>query len=305
MRNGMIRAVVLLALLACFAVQAGAALPASLSVLSAQSELTPLGAASKSGRLEPEEPAKGRPEETEEEATGVKAILNRLTALPAPVLAGIGGGIVAALLLIILLASRRGKRRKARQAEEQAQYGQGAQYAPPGGQYAPPPQYTPAGQYTPPPQYTPPGQYTPPPSQYAPPEQYVPPESAWAPQGENGTRVLGGPQKALTLLQVMVDREETHAEYKLALMGDIRVGRGKDNTLSLPEDDAISTHHFLLRDGGEGSVILRDVGSTNGTWLFQNKGKTRLEPEQDYPLPDGAAFMAGDTRFQVFQVKNG
>ncbi|MEX1365584.1 MAG: sigma 54-interacting transcriptional regulator, partial [Nannocystaceae bacterium] len=61
-------------------------------------------------------------------------------------------------------------------------------------------------------------------------------------------------------------------------------------------DSSVSTAHFELRLAPEG-VLLRDLGSTNGTWL----GKARLA-DGTVSLFDGAVFYAGDTKLRLVEI---
>lgn len=63
-------------------------------------------------------------------------------------------------------------------------------------------------------------------------------------------RVIAGPDRGLT-----VRFEE----------GEVRVGKGKDNTLRLT-DPAVSRGHVVLQ-ADAGAARLKDVGSTNGTFV--------------------------------------
>jgi DNA-binding NtrC family response regulator len=75
-------------------------------------------------------------------------------------------------------------------------------------------------------------------------------------------------------------------------------GRAPTHDLVLT-DDSVSTSHFEIRLTAEG-VILRDLGSTNGTWL----GRSRLV-DGTVSLFDGAAFYAGDTKLRLVQIDVG
>ena len=64
-----------------------------------------------------------------------------------------------------------------------------------------------------------------------------------------------------------------------------RIGRGVDADIRI-EDPGVSRHHAEIRVGND--VILRDLGSTNGTYV-----NGTLVAEQ--PLRDGAVVTIGST----------
>ncbi len=75
------------------------------------------------------------------------------------------------------------------------------------------------------------------------------------------------------------------------------IGRGPHNSLALPTDKHVSNNHALLfvRDG---TIRLRDRGSTNGTYV----NGERIEDEA--PLNDGDRITVGTTvlRFSAQQI---
>ncbi|MFH1216386.1 MAG: FHA domain-containing protein [Pseudomonadota bacterium] len=74
------------------------------------------------------------------------------------------------------------------------------------------------------------------------------------------------------------------------------IGRNVGNILSLALDLEISGRHAeILREGP--SWCLRDLQSTNGTWI---KGK-KIDPGKTFPLKMGDTFIAGSTIIQLFQ----
>lgn len=74
------------------------------------------------------------------------------------------------------------------------------------------------------------------------------------------------------------------------------IGRNVGNILSLALDLEISGRHAeILREGP--SWCLRDLQSTNGTWL---KGK-KIQPAKTFPLKMGDTFIVGSTIIQLFQ----
>jgi DNA-binding NtrC family response regulator len=86
---------------------------------------------------------------------------------------------------------------------------------------------------------------------------------------EHGTRVLSGEDPLRLSVQkyrlVVVRGPEIGATFPLDDQSEIRVGKGPDNDVIIP-DATVSRQHFTLTRSGD-RWALRDVGSTNGTWL--------------------------------------
>jgi pSer/pThr/pTyr-binding forkhead associated (FHA) protein len=80
---------------------------------------------------------------------------------------------------------------------------------------------------------------------------------------------------------------------RIALAGALTIGKGPDNAVVVPGDGAVSTRHCQI--GIErGQVVLRDLGSTNGTWV---NGRRIAEPVQ---LRDGDLVRLGaETQFKL------
>jgi len=57
----------------------------------------------------------------------------------------------------------------------------------------------------------------------------------------------------------------------------ITLGRADDNSAPLPKDDYASSHHVRIEAGRDGVWVV-DLGSTNGTWVNDEKlaGRRRL-----------------------------
>jgi pSer/pThr/pTyr-binding forkhead associated (FHA) protein len=82
-----------------------------------------------------------------------------------------------------------------------------------------------------------------------------------------------------TDLEIIV-RQPGKPDRSLALVaGEVRVGRGEDNDLVLP-DAGVSRRHCRLLVGADGVVVAEDAGSGNGTWLRGRRleGAQRLQP---------------------------
>jgi hypothetical protein len=72
----------------------------------------------------------------------------------------------------------------------------------------------------------------------------------------------------------------------------IRVGRGEDVELSLPNDRELSNHHFSVDYNGE-HIRVRDIGSIGGTWALGRRWTSGA-------VDSGTVVKAGETVFRVF-----
>ena len=91
----------------------------------------------------------------------------------------------------------------------------------------------------------------------------------------------------------------------MMLMGDsYLIGRRSDKRgvfpqISLDTDDAVSHRHALLNRTAEGGVVLRDIGSSNGTRL----NGVDVAPLTDMALKDGDVITVGHwTRLELRRV---
>lgn len=73
------------------------------------------------------------------------------------------------------------------------------------------------------------------------------------------------------------------------LIGRTSEKRGIHPEISLDLDDAVSHRHALLTCADDGSLILRDIGSSNGTRL----NTSDVKPLEDVPLHDGDQITLG------------
>src|SRR5688572_6327738 len=71
------------------------------------------------------------------------------------------------------------------------------------------------------------------------------------------------------------------------LLAETRIGRGAGNDLAL-SSTSVSKTHALVRWRGD-AFVLRDTGSTNGTWL----GRNRLNEGQEFRLEVGSVLVFG------------
>lgn len=79
----------------------------------------------------------------------------------------------------------------------------------------------------------------------------------------------------------------------LALSNETTLGSDKANDLVLGDQYISAQHARFTWDGGQWR--LRDLGSTNGTFVNQR----RLAPHQEQPVPFGAAVSLGDMIFEL------
>ena len=80
------------------------------------------------------------------------------------------------------------------------------------------------------------------------------------------------------------------------LIGRHNTARGIVPEIPLDFDDAVSSRHAMLTVQPDGQLILRDIGSSNGT-IYNG---IELKPMQDYTLNDGDSFTLGHwTRITV------
>lgn len=91
----------------------------------------------------------------------------------------------------------------------------------------------------------------------------------------------------------------------MMLMGDsYLIGRRSDKRgvfpqISLDADDAVSHRHALLNRTGDGGVVLRDIGSSNGTRL----NGVDVAPLTDMALKNGDVITVGHwTRLELRRV---
>lgn len=94
---------------------------------------------------------------------------------------------------------------------------------------------------------------------------------------------------------------DAYAERRFALReGENRIGRSKGHPgeeapeidlATPPVDPGISRLHAVLERRADGTCVLRDLGSTNGTAVNDAAGS--IEPHTDVPLSDGDRVRVG------------
>jgi pSer/pThr/pTyr-binding forkhead associated (FHA) protein len=83
----------------------------------------------------------------------------------------------------------------------------------------------------------------------------------------------------------------TGERLRLRAVDATRIGRALDNDIVL-EDASVSRHHAVI-EARNGSHVLRDLGSQNGTWLASNR-------VNETPLNTGDVIRLGDVSFTFY-----
>jgi len=81
----------------------------------------------------------------------------------------------------------------------------------------------------------------------------------------------------------------------LELDGELTIGRDSVTCQLVLDDDLVSREHARLSPGAGGDWLLRDLGSTNGTWVRSARGGRR-QITDDYALQPGDQIEIGGTR---------
>lgn len=89
------------------------------------------------------------------------------------------------------------------------------------------------------------------------------------PERNTRSRQTGSTRAALDIRLRILDGASAGTEYAIA--GSlVRIGRGDDNDIVLPDSNASRNHAELVRDGS-GRYLVRDVGSRNGILINKKK----------------------------------
>lgn len=99
-------------------------------------------------------------------------------------------------------------------------------------------------------------------------------------------------------LEVVTEGPLLGQRFELPNRSVVTGGRAPSHDVVL-DDESVSTTHFEIRLEPRG-VMLRDLGSTNGTWI----ARSRLE-EGVVSLFDGAAFYAGNIKLRLVDIEIG
>jgi len=86
---------------------------------------------------------------------------------------------------------------------------------------------------------------------------------------------------------------ESASGQRILLRESCQIGRGPNNTLTLPSEK-ISRRHAMIHAQGQNEFWLIDLGSANGTYL---NGRRVSQPTK---LHDNDVITVGDHRFQFF-----
>jgi hypothetical protein len=77
--------------------------------------------------------------------------------------------------------------------------------------------------------------------------------------------------------------------FDLSVIREVTLGRSPDNIVVIP-DPTVSRKHAVISTVGEGEVIIRDLGSTNGTYILEEGGFRRIS---EYRLPRDSLLRLG------------
>lgn len=185
--------------------------------------------------------------------------------------------------------------RKALAAFAESTGGAGYATAPPAQTWAQPapPAYTPppAASYAPPPPPPPEANYAPPPPP-PPVAAYVPPPPpAPAPVVEDTTQCYQSPDKAQLTCIIGVLQGMT-----FPVGNGVVLGRSKEANISIPDGQVSNRHAWI--GPVQGRLVLRDMQSTNGTFLNDDLGASVQEVE----LHDGDLIILGKHGQMKFRV---
>jgi len=84
------------------------------------------------------------------------------------------------------------------------------------------------------------------------------------------------------------------------LTGFISVGRNEGNDVVVP-DQSISLFHALFRKTHDDRILLRDAGSTNGTYINDKKVPVQLQGEP-VEVESGAQVRFGSVKFTFLRI---
>ena len=85
------------------------------------------------------------------------------------------------------------------------------------------------------------------------------------------------------------------------LTGFISVGRNEGNDVVVP-DQSISLFHALFRKTNDNRILLRDAGSTNGTFINDKKVPVQLQGEP-VEVDSGAQVRFGSVKFTFLRIE--
>jgi two-component system cell cycle response regulator len=105
-----------------------------------------------------------------------------------------------------------------------------------------------------------------------------------------------GPEASLILIAHPLN-ESLGARFRLRPRSAVVIGRATSSDVSLPEISSLSRHHARLTYRTE-SVVLEDLGSTNGTYVNGQR------IEQETILRSGDRFQVGAVHFKFLQERD-
>ena len=119
-------------------------------------------------------------------------------------------------------------------------------------------------------------------------------------KSSSGTRLSSGRKDAPVVNRVM---REGHRLRVVPLRqrlpgpeGTVRVGRSAENDLVIDDDTVSARHAVMKHESGAKVMLIRDLGSTNGTWINEK----RLVAGKPTVLFDGDIVAFGDAVFLFF-----
>lgn len=106
------------------------------------------------------------------------------------------------------------------------------------------------------------------------------------------------PKKGLKLIFTTIGDSSGSAIYPVTVHDRLSIGRSRENGLSIPKDPSISSKHCEI-SYANGALYVRDLGSTNGTFV------NGVPISGLYRLQDGDVLMLGKTELRLRIGKEG
>jgi diguanylate cyclase (GGDEF)-like protein len=108
----------------------------------------------------------------------------------------------------------------------------------------------------------------------------------------------GGPVHADLIVIAHPVSKALGTRFRLVAGQPMTIGRATDADISLSDVASVSRHHARLHYQDDGSVVLEDLGSTNGTWI--DEGRIRGV----HPLSNGDRFQVGSVHFKLLHERD-
>src|SRR4051794_31433809 len=96
---------------------------------------------------------------------------------------------------------------------------------------------------------------------------------------------------------------QTNEGLELSAHPTIRIGRAPDNDLAF-DDILVSRHHAELSLAPDGSVLVRDLESSNGTFLNGRRIESEPVASGDFIGVGGQTLQVRDGRLRVVSVRH-